>query len=343
MKLPIDDRLIGCKLFFFLMFYFPAPSARSRSLFLVLIASIVFSCWDCWVVVCPPVLSYGKRSWLSGSVLPIEQPLDLKKAFSWCFIALCRISFQIIVLEVDHISVVTMESWLRAVERAFERSGRYGLRPSDPSDETSTSTYILLSCNQSLLWIVENIVGAIWKLHFMSVLSFCIQKFKANITLLEIEKSCLLVAKHLNKSITRTKYTRPCNKKCLGNLPIPPYLSTPHPNISVKVLSSGWESCHFRREKPWKVAPELKEGFIEFTNRNNKTWSVRFFLLITASPGLPPLMFGTYCLNSRYTSGISGKYDFPLHFFPSADLNRVCLICIFLQAVLEVECCRSSL
>lgn len=36
-------------------------------------------------------------------------------------------------------------------------------------DETATSTYILLSCNQSLLWIAENIVGAIWKLHFMSV------------------------------------------------------------------------------------------------------------------------------------------------------------------------------
>ena len=53
----------------------------------------------------------------------------------------------IVVLEVDHISVVTMESRLRAVERAFERSGRYGLRPSDLSDETST-THILLSCNQ---------------------------------------------------------------------------------------------------------------------------------------------------------------------------------------------------
>lgn len=103
------------------------------------------------------------------------------------------------------------------------------------------------------------------------LLSFCIQKFKAKITLLEIEKSCLLVAKHLNKSITSTKYTRPCNKKSFGNLPTPPYLSTPHPNISVNVLSSGWESCHFRREKPGKVAPELKEGFTEFTNRNNKT------------------------------------------------------------------------
>lgn len=45
---------------------------------------------------------------------------------------------------------------------------KVGLRPSDPSYETST-THILLSCNQSLLWMVENIVGAIWKLHFMSV------------------------------------------------------------------------------------------------------------------------------------------------------------------------------
>ena len=274
MKLPIDNRLIGCSYFFSYVLF--SRSLSSFPFCFPRFNSIHCLCWDCWVVVCPPVLSYGKRSWLSGSVLPIEQPLDLEKAFSWCFIALCRISFQIIVLEVDHISVVTMESWLRAVERTFERSGRYGLRPSDPSDETST-TYILLSCNPSLLWIVENIVGAIWKLHFMSVLSFCIQKFKANITLFEIEKSCLLVAKHLNKSITRTKYTRPCNKKCLGNLPIPPYLSTPHPNISVIVLSSGWESCHFRREKPGKVAPELKEGFTEFTNRNNKTWSVRFF------------------------------------------------------------------
>lgn len=37
----------------------------------------------------------------------------------------------------------------------------------------------------------------------LNYFSFCIQKFKAKITLLEIEKSCLLVAKHLNKSITR--------------------------------------------------------------------------------------------------------------------------------------------
>lgn len=173
------------------------------------------------------------------------------------------------------------------------------------------------------------------------LLSFCIQKFKAKITLLEIEKNCLFVAKHLNKS-TRTKYTRPCNKKHLGNLPSPPYPSTPHPNVSVKVLSSGWKVAIFLGKSPGKLHQSWRKVLQNSQNRNNKTWSVRLFCSLRRVRVSLPWCLGYILLKFRVHKQISGKYDFPLHFFPSADLSRVCLICLFLQAVLGAECCRSS-
>ena len=157
MKLPIDDRLIGCKLFFFLMFYFPAPSARSPFSF-PRFNSIHCLCWDCWVVVCPPVLSYGKRSWLSGSVLPIEQTLDLKKAFWWLF-RYAAFPFNFSPGRRPHQRChngVATTSCGKGIWKKWKV--RTEARVTRVIDETSTSTYILLSCNQSLLWIVENVV-----------------------------------------------------------------------------------------------------------------------------------------------------------------------------------------
>ena len=173
------------------------------------------------------------------------------------------------------------------------------------------------------------------------LLSFCIQKFKAKITLLEIEKNCLLVPSTSTKARAQNIQDHAIrNTWGISPVPLIPLLHIL--TFLYKCYHQVGKVAIFLGKSPGKLHQNWRKVLQNSQNRNNKTWRMRLFCSLRRVRVSLPWCLGYILLKFRVHKQISGKYDFPLHFFPSADLSRVCLICLFLQAVLGAECCRSS-